>query len=364
MSYDENSTYPSYSPSSQFSESMEEVTLDHSTTEAGTFQHPGQQAVMASDIEEASDGSTTEMKAVPSTPMESTMESESASSTPVEPVIGPQPSQETKKRKRMSTPAIIVLVVVLVVVFGGGIFSGWVFSKVGNTSSISGSPITSNAPVTGNAAVVTQEEQAIAKINPAVVQINVTTAQGQDAGSGVIIDSKGDIITNNHVVNGEVSMGVVLSNGVTENAQLVATSPNNDLAIVRIQPVPNMTVATIGNSSTLTVGQQVFAIGNPLGNGQTVTHGIISALNRSVTEPSLTSSTANGPTLTNVIQTDAPINPGNSGGALVNLQGQLIGIPTLTSVDQETNTPANGVGFAISSNQVKTVIAQLLKQNN
>ena len=116
-----------------------------------------------------------------------------------------------------------------------------------------------------------------------------------------------------------------------------------------------MIVAQIGNSSQLSVGQEVLAIGNPLGITETATHGIISALNRSVTE-------STGVTISQLIQTDAPINPGNSGGALVNLQGQLIGIPTLTAIDTQTNTPANGVGFAIPSNLVKTAVAQILQQ--
>jgi S1-C subfamily serine protease len=183
----------------------------------------------------------------------------------------------------------------------------------------------------------------------------VTTAQGQQIGSGVIIDTKGDIVTNNHVVSGEQIIEVVMSNGSTEQAQLVGTAATDDLAVVRIQPFAHMTVAQFGDSSRLVVGQEVLAIGNPLGITETATTGIVSALNRSVTETT-------GITISNAIQTDAAVNPGNSGGALINLQGQLVGIPTLTAVNTESNTAANGVSFAIPSNLVQTAVQQILQQ--
>jgi S1-C subfamily serine protease len=120
-------------------------------------------------------------------------------------------------------------------------------------------------------------------------------------------------------------------------------------------PSAGLTVAALGDSSKLQVGQDVLAIGNPLGITQTVTNGIISALGRSVSEGQ------GGATLPNAIQTDAPINPGNSGGALVDMQGNLIGIPTLTAIDPEFNTPANGVGFAIPSNRVAFIVPQIIQ---
>jgi S1-C subfamily serine protease len=210
------------------------------------------------------------------------------------------------------------------------------------------------ATATSSTTIETQQEAAIAKIEPAVVELKVTTAQGLQIGSGVIIDTKGDIVTNNHIVSGGQSIVVVLYNGNSEQAQLVGTVAADDLAVVRIQPFTNMTVAQIGDSSRLVVGQEVLAIGNPLGITQTATQGIVSALNRSVTE-------STGITISNAIQTDAAVNPGNSGGALINLQGELVGIPTLTAVNTETNTAANGVSFAIPSNLVQTVVQQILK---
>ncbi len=116
----------------------------------------------------------------------------------------------------------------------------------------------------------------------------------------------------------------------------------------------NLVVATLGDSSKLRVGQDVLAIGNPLGITETVTHGIVSALGRTVSEGQ------GGAVIRNAIQTDAPINPGNSGGALVDLHGNLVGIPTLTAIDPEFNTPANGVGFAIPSNRVGVIVPEII----
>jgi S1-C subfamily serine protease len=263
----------------------------------------------------------------------------------------PQPIKRPKGGLR--TGALLVLTFVLLVVFGVGLFAGWEFSASGKAGTTA-APVTttsSNSP----ALPQTQTEAAIAKIEPAVVQLDVVTAQGGQLGSGVIVDNKGDIITNNHVIDGGTSIKAVLNNGKTEVAQLIGTDPAHDLAVVRIQPFADMVVATISDSSKLAVGQEVLVVGNPLGITETATHGIVSALNRSVTEP-------NGATIKDAVQTDAPINPGNSGGALVTLDGELVGIPTLSAVDGEFNTPASGVGFAIPSGQVKTTLAQILQQ--
>ena len=261
--------------------------------------------------------------------------------------------------------AILLLSLVLAIMFAVGLFAGREFAS-NNASSSATTPKTSvTTPATSastssstsssTSTIEAQQETAIAKIEPAVVELVVTTSQGEQIGSGVIIDSKGDIVTNYHIVNGENSITAVLYNGNKEQAQLVGTSTSNDLAVVHIQPFANMSVAQIGNSSSLVVGQEVLAIGNPLGITETATKGIVSALNRSVTE-------STGTAISNAIQTDAAVNPGNSGGALINLQGQLIGIPTLTAVNTESNTVANGVSFAIPSNLVQTVVQQILQQ--
>jgi S1-C subfamily serine protease len=273
-----------------------------------------------------------------------------------------QPTGPQRPRRRSGlTAAIIALTLVLALIFGVGLFAGWQFaahSSTGSTS-VSTSATTKSTTTTTSAAsssntLQTQQEAAIAKIEPSVVELDVTTAQGEQIGSGVIINSNGDIITNNHVVSGEQTIMVVLSNGSKEQGQLVGSVTADDLAVVQIQPYANMVVAQIASSSNLTVGQEVLAVGNPLGITETATNGIISALNRSVTE-------STGVTIADAIQTDAPINPGNSGGALVNLQGQLVGIPTLAAIDTETNTVANGVGFAIPSSLVQTALTQIIK---
>ena len=250
----------------------------------------------------------------------------------------------------------MLLTIVLALIFSVGLFSGWEFSHNSSSASTTTKAVaTSTASTSNGTSIQSQQEAAIATIEPSVVELKVTTAQGGQIGSGVIIDSNGDIVTNNHVVSGEKSIEVLLSNGNTEQGQLIGTNAADDLAVVRIAPFAHMTVAQLGDSSKLVVGQEVMAVGNPLGITETATQGIVSALNRSVTESA-------GTTLSQAIQTDAALNPGNSGGALVNLQGQLIGIPTLGAVNTETNTTANGVSFAIPSNVVKTVVQQILQQ--
>ena len=265
----------------------------------------------------------------------------------------PQPPQGPRKQKKSGwrVGAIVALALVMLFVFGVGLFSGVVLLNKHTSASTTTASTTTTTPISQ-----TQQEAAIAKVEPAVVELQVTTSQGEAIGSGVIIDTNGDIVTNNHVVKGAQSIQALLSDGTTEAAQLVGTNAANDLAVVRIAPFAHMMVATLGDSSKLAVGQTVLAIGNPLGISETVTHGIVSALNRTLPESKTV-------TIPNAIQTDASINPGNSGGALINLQGQVIGIPTLTSVDPEFNTPANGVGFAIPSNLVKTDVAQILQSS-
>lgn len=266
--------------------------------------------------------------------------------------IPPGPSREQPRQGRsgVRTAAIIGLMLLLVVFVIGG-FAGWVYAGAKSSTSSSAAP--SNA-----ISLQTQMESVAAKVKPSIVEVYVTLSNNEAAiGSGVIVDSRGYIVTNNHVVSGALSIQVVLSNGAKEAAQIAGADPNYDLAVLKIAvPQGGLTVATLGNSAQLQVGQEVLVIGNPLGITQTVTNGIVSALKRSVSEGQ------GAPTIQNAIQTDAPINPGNSGGALVDLQGNVVGIPTLTAIDPEFNTPANGVGFAIPINRVKTVLPQIIQQ--
>ncbi|GER88653.1 protease [Dictyobacter vulcani] len=280
---------------------------------------------------------------------------------PTTPPGGPGPG---RKRSGARTGAIAGLTLVMALVLGIGLFAGWQFGRTATTDAVPGlnnstlqpgsNPQAPIPSLSGNN-IQSVREAVVGRTRPAVVQITVHTQKGDALGSGVIIDKRGYIVTNNHVVSGvNVVDEVVLSDGTRiRNAQVVGTDPADDLAIIKITPPTNMAVIALGDSSQLRVGQDVLAIGNPLGNTQTVTNGIVSALGRNVSE-------GNGATIPNAIQTDAPINPGNSGGALVDLQGQLVGIPTLTAVDPEFNSPANGVGFAIPSNRVQFIATQLI----
>jgi S1-C subfamily serine protease len=266
--------------------------------------------------------------------------------------------QRPPRGKMPRSTALFSLALITATVFGVGIFAGWQYGSQNQaTSNTSASTqLQTVQVVNSDGSTETQQESVIAKTSPGIVQITVQTSQGSDLGSGVIIDKNGYIVTNNHVVNGASTVTVQLANGTTiNNANVVATDSVDDLAVVKIPTSSKLTVVPIGDSSKLSVGQTVYAIGNPLGNTQTVTHGIISALNRTVSEGS------GAAAIPDAIQTDAPINPGNSGGALINTQGQLIGIPTLSAVDPETNTEANGVGFAISSNRVQNIVNQVIQ---
>jgi putative serine protease PepD len=265
------------------------------------------------------------------------------------------PAQPVATRRRARPLRFLVLALGLVGAFGVGLFTGCQIST-GNSATVT--PGTRSIPTVGAQAGNSLDKvrtQTISRVRPSVVQFNVALQQGASTGSGVVIDNRGYIITNDHVISGGQKIQVVFANGDTLPVQVTGTAPSDDLAVVKVDPTKTrLTVATFGDSSQLQVGQEVLAIGNPLGITQTVTNGIISALDRNVRTG------ANGPVLPDTIQTDAPINPGNSGGALVDLQGNLIGIPTLTAIDPAFKTPANGVGFAIPSNRARFIATQLI----
>ena len=206
--------------------------------------------------------------------------------------------------------------------------------------------------------------EVVSKVSPSVVSIITETKTqsffGQDysssaAGTGIIVSSDGYILTNKHVVEGATKVSVITSDGKTyKDAKIVAHDPLNDIAFVKIPDVKDLPAATLGNSKTLSAGQQVIAIGNALGEYQnTVTAGIISGIGRSVTASD--SNGRNTETLTNMIQTDAAINSGNSGGPLVNAAGEVIGINTATS------SSADNIGFAIPISGVKGMLKQLVE---
>ena len=189
----------------------------------------------------------------------------------------------------------------------------------------------------------------VQKVLPSVVQIE--TDQG--LGSGIVFDAAGDIVTNYHVVAGASTFRVTLSNGHAFDGHLAGTFQADDLAVLRITAT-GLQPAAFADSSKVDVGDIVLAVGNPLGLRSSVTDGIVSAFRSGVPE-------GNGVILPEVIQTSAAINPGNSGGALVNLDGQVVGIPTLGVSDPELGGAANGIGFAIASNTVVDIANQLIQ---
>lgn len=204
-------------------------------------------------------------------------------------------------------------------------------------------------PASGGAVALQDQFVAVIKqVSPSVVEIETSAGLG----SGVIYDAKGDIVTNAHVVGTDTTFTVTLSDGRSFPGTLVGTYGPDDIAVIRINAT-GVTSATFGDSSQLSVGDFVLAMGNPLGLQSSVTEGIVSALGRQVSEP-------NGNVLPDVIQTSAAINPGNSGGALVDLQGNVVGIPTLAATDSQVGGSAPGIGFAISSNRAKVIADQLI----
>jgi putative serine protease PepD len=214
-----------------------------------------------------------------------------------------------------------------------------------------------------------------AVVSPSVVAITVTGSQGGGQGSGVIFDTSGHILTNNHVVTAGgtgSTISVTLSDSRTYAATVVGTDPSTDLAVIKLTNAPtDLKAIALGDAATLKVGDQVMAVGNPLGLAGTVTTGIVSALNRPVTtttDPStdpLGQAPTTDPVVTNAIQTSAAINPGNSGGALVNPAGQLVGINSaIASLGSSTGSSSQsgniGIGFAIPVNEARSIAAQLI----
>lgn len=205
-----------------------------------------------------------------------------------------------------------------------------------------------------------------AQVAPSVVSISVRTSQDGGAGSGVIIDEQGHVVTNHHVIAGATEGGQILVTLADERvfeASVLGSDQASDLAVLEIADAPaDLTPIEVADSDELVVGEPVMAVGNPLGLSGTVTTGIVSALDRPVTagsaEPS--ASGAQEPVVTNAIQTSAAINPGNSGGALVDANGQLVGInSSIAALGPESGNI--GIGFAITSRQMRSVVDQILE---
>ena len=252
--------------------------------------------------------------------------------------------------------ALIMAGLALVASVTSAVFSVISFQKVST-------PLTFLNSGDGNAANFVEGSIAdvVDKVAKSVVSI-LTSVKGtnyfgksyesQAAGTGIIVTDDGYILTNKHVIDGASSISVVLDDGTTyKNVEVAAVDALNDIAFLKIKDVSGLTAATLGDSKTIQVGQQVVAIGNALGEYQnTVTSGVVSGTGRSLTATDSTGSMSER--LTDMIQTDAAINSGNSGGPLVNAAGQVIGVNTAT-------TSAENVGFAIPIAEVKGMLAQL-----
>ncbi|MFF8605081.1 S1C family serine protease [Streptomyces sp. NPDC015346] len=218
-------------------------------------------------------------------------------------------------------------------------------------------PTQAAAPLAANE--LQDDYQAVIRdVLPSVVQIEA----GESLGSGVVYDDRGHIVTNAHVVGRQEAFRVTTATGQQAlAAKLVAAYPEQDLAVIRLDAPPDgLKPARFGDSAKVDMGQIVLAMGSPLGLSGSVTQGIVSATGRTVSEPRTGGGT--GATLGNMVQTSAPINPGNSGGALVNLDSEVIGIPTLAATNPELGGgSAPGIGFAIPASMVRTVADQIIR---
>lgn len=269
-------------------------------------------------------------------------------------VRGSLAERPSSRRRTGLVVTSVALVAALVGGVTGGVVGAWNAPDAG-TGSV-GSPAALQTGSTSTADV----SAIAAAVLPSVVQVNVTTDQGEGVGSGVVLTADGRILTNNHVVAGARQVSVTLADGRTADTEVIGTDPDSDLAVLRAEGVSGLTPATFADSDQVEIGDQVVAIGSPEGLRGTVTSGIVSALDRTVTVPS-----ANGRRGSSVsyqaIQTDASINPGNSGGPLVDAKGRVVGINSAIYSPASDSGQAGsvGIGFAIPSNQARQIVDRL-----
>lgn len=306
----------------------------------------------------------------------------------------PQPAPEpSAPRRRVRRPvALLAAVAIAAAIVGGG--TATVIGQLtdNGTGGTAGSVIPGTTVSQSSKGTVSGVASALA---PTIVEIGATSTSGESTGSGVVITSDGEIVTNNHVIAGASSIKVTLSTGKTYTADVVGTDADKDLALIKLQGASGLKTATLGDSSQVAVGDQVVAIGSPEGLTGTVTSGIVSALDRDVTvakDDSTDSAggsdssqgqgqgqgqgggqqwpfefggqqfngdTGESTTTYKAIQTDASLNPGNSGGALINMDGEIIGINSAmysassSSGSSSSSAGSVGLGFAIPVNTLK-----------
>ncbi|WP_406035614.1 trypsin-like peptidase domain-containing protein [Nocardioides sp. NBC_00163] len=275
------------------------------------------------------------------------------------------PGAPIKKRAAGRT-GLVAAVLAGALVAGGaaGVGGAAVYGALNGDGSGGGANTPATSQVVDAKAPEGSIEKVSAKVLPSVVKIEVTSQQGSGSGSGVVISSDGTILTNNHVVELAANGGTVtvdFNDGTSASAEVLGTDPLTDTAVIKASGVSGLTPITIGKSSNLTVGQSVVAIGSPFGLDSTVTTGIVSALGRPVNVGVDQSGAA---TVYPAVQTDAAINPGNSGGALVDLNGNLVGINASirsTAGGDGQDAGSIGIGFAIPIDEIGPIVEQLEK---
>jgi putative serine protease PepD len=283
-----------------------------------------------------------------------------------------QHQQHGRQRSGRPSTGVVAAILAAALLVGGvaGVVGAAGFTLVDHV--VGGDSSTPTSPTTSSqlshdkpAAVKADSAEAVAqRVLPSVVKINVAGAQEQGSGSGIIISSDGEILTNNHVVaiagqGGEISVN--FNDGSAKKATVVGTDPLTDLAVIKVAGVSGLKPASIGQSNQVQVGENVVAIGSPFGLEATVTSGIVSALNRPVSVASDTGQSGQDTTYP-AIQTDAAINPGNSGGPLVDMAGNVIGINSSirsSSSGGDSQGGSIGLGFAIPIQTVWPVVQQL-----
>ena len=247
----------------------------------------------------------------------------------------------------------------------GGVVAACTTSSTPSSGASAGAGTATSGVSSGAAAAVCSVTPVANKVVPSVVTIAAKGPSGAGTGSGEVIRSDGYILTNNHVISIAATDGgsveVQFSDGKSSPATITGRDPQTDLAVLKVQNPGKLKVIALSTSSSLQVGQPVVAIGAPLGLSGTVTSGIVSALNRTVEVPGDDDKSA---LLVGAVQTDAAINPGNSGGALVNCEGQLVGVPSagasVPSSSGESGGGSIGLGFAIPVDLAKSIADQII----
>ncbi|MEV4924924.1 S1C family serine protease [Streptomyces roseoverticillatus] len=296
----------------------------------------------------------------------------------------PAPAPGHRSGHRARKPGVLLAAVAIVAALVGGgsaALVGELTNRGGGTSH--------STPVQNASSKSAGGVAAVAKaVSPSIVEIKASTTSGQSTGSGVVITSDGEIITNNHVIAGADTVQVAFSDGSKKTAKVVGTDPGKDLALIKVQGASGLKAAALGSSGSVKVGDEVVAIGSPEGLTGTVTSGIVSALDRDVTVSKeegrggqqrerggpqwpfefggnqYNGDTGSSRTTYKAIQTDASLNPGNSGGALINMNGEIIGINSAmyapgSGGGSGDSAGSVGLGFAIPVDTVKADLAKL-----